>query len=262
MDRLPRNPHAAGHRLAPPRADGRSPPQLGMARKRHAVVGSFGEEKALHGGGGFERREFPHSGADVIGACFPLATGFKSRTEEIADSFSALSVDSPALRVYRRIRTQPSPIRGCSPTSLPACDHYSERQRTYSRPCRISSPAEAPRPRQWPPRSRSFEAACWPNLRWRRGESNPRPRPHRQSVYKLRLPFRFARRPVDSRPTAGLVILWCRASGDDVPSAPSPFVDAADRATGRARSDAPRYGLGSESECAIVIRTCLFFPVD
>ena len=98
-------------------------------------------------------------------------------------------------------------------------------------------------------------------LRWRRGESNPRPRPHRQSVYKLRLPFRFARRPVDSRPTAGLVILWCRASGDDVPSAPSPFVDAADRATGRARSDAPRYGLGSESECVIVIRTCVVFPV-
>jgi hypothetical protein len=35
-----------------------------------------------------------------------------------------------------------------------------------------------------------------------------------QSVYKLRLPFEFARRPVRSRPTAGLVILWCRASGD------------------------------------------------
>ena len=97
--------------------------------------------------------------------------------------------------------------------------------------------------------------------RWRRGESNPRPRPHRQSVYKLRLPLRFARRPVDSRPTAGLVILWCRASGDDVPLAPSPFVDAADRATGPARGDAPRYGLGSESECVIVIRTCVVFPV-
>ncbi len=35
-----------------------------------------------------------------------------------------------------------------------------------------------------------------------------------QSVYKLRLPFRFARRPVDSRPTAGLAILRCRAAGD------------------------------------------------
>ena len=35
-----------------------------------------------------------------------------------------------------------------------------------------------------------------------------------QSVYKLRLPFGFARRPVGSRPTAGLAILWCRASGD------------------------------------------------
>ena len=97
--------------------------------------------------------------------------------------------------------------------------------------------------------------------RWRRRESNPRPRSHRQSVYKLRLPLRFARRPVCSRPTAGLVILRCRASGDDVPSAPSPLVDAADRATGPVRSDALCYGLGSESECAIVIRTCVFFPV-
>jgi hypothetical protein len=35
-----------------------------------------------------------------------------------------------------------------------------------------------------------------------------------QSVYKLRLPLNFARRPVGSRPTAGLAILWCRASGD------------------------------------------------
>ena len=112
-------------------------------------------------------------------------------------------------------------------------------------------------------RSRHGSAQAEPDFdrEWRRGESNPRPRPHRQSVYKLRLPFGFARRPVDSRPTAGLVILWCRASGDDVPSAPSPFVDAADRATGRARSDAPRYGLGSESECVIVIRTCVVFPV-
>ena len=35
-----------------------------------------------------------------------------------------------------------------------------------------------------------------------------------QSVYKLRLPLSFARRPVGSRPTDGLAILWCRASGD------------------------------------------------
>ena len=35
-----------------------------------------------------------------------------------------------------------------------------------------------------------------------------------QSLYKLRLPLKFARRPVGSRPTAGLAILWCRASGD------------------------------------------------
>ena len=35
-----------------------------------------------------------------------------------------------------------------------------------------------------------------------------------QSIYKLRLAFRFARRPVDSRPTDGLATLKCRASGD------------------------------------------------
>jgi hypothetical protein len=51
-------------------------------------------------------------------------------------------------------------------------------------------------------------------LRWRRRESNPRPPSPRQSVYKLRLPLRFARRPVCSRPTAGLAILRCRALGD------------------------------------------------
>src|SRR3954468_25064169 len=76
-----------------------------------------------------------------------------------------------------------------------------------------------------------------------------------QSVYKLRLPLSFARRPVGSRPTAGLAILWCRASGDWLSLGAEPVSDAAPRATGRARSDALRYGLGSESECVIVIRT-------
>jgi hypothetical protein len=59
-----------------------------------------------------------------------------------------------------------------------------------------------------------------------------------QSVYKLRLPFNFARRPVDSRPTAGLAILWCRTSGDWLSLGAEPVYDAATRATGRARSDA------------------------
>ena len=49
---------------------------------------------------------------------------------------------------------------------------------------------------------------------WRRRESNPRPQPHRMSVYKLRLPFRFARRPECSRPADGPAILKCRASDD------------------------------------------------
>src|SRR5919202_184175 len=53
----------------------------------------------------------------------------------------------------------------------------------------------------------------------------------------------------DSRPTAGLAILWCRASGDWLSLGAEPVSDAATRATGRARSDALRYRLGSESEC-------------
>src|SRR5215211_9056431 len=87
-----------------------------------------------------------------------------------------------------------------------------------------------------------------------------------QSVYKLRLPLRFARRPVGSRPTDGLAILWCRASGDWLSLGAEPVSDAATRATGRARSDAPHCGLGSESECVFVLRTCvcsrLFYEAD
>jgi len=87
-----------------------------------------------------------------------------------------------------------------------------------------------------------------------------------QNVYKLRLPLNFARRPVGSRPTAGLAILWCRTSGDWLSLGAEPVSDAATRATGRARSDALRYGLGSESECVIVLRTCivsrLFYEAD
>ena len=139
-----------------------------------------------------------------------------------------------------------------------SCQLYNIRRRGGLCPSRLTRH----RPRERTERSRHGPRSG-PDFdrKWRRRESNPRPRPHRQSVYKLRLPFRFARRPVDSRPTAGLVILWCRASGDDIPLAPSPLVDAADRATGRARGDAPHYGLSSESECVIVIRTCVVFPV-
>jgi site-specific recombinase XerD len=79
------------------------------------------------------------------------------------------------------------------------------------------------------------------DLEWRRRESNPRPRSHRQSVYKLRLPLNFARQPVGSRPTAGLAILWCRASGDWLSLGAEPVFDAATRTTGRVRSDALSY---------------------
>ena len=87
-----------------------------------------------------------------------------------------------------------------------------------------------------------------------------------QNVYKLRLPLNFARRPVGSRPTAGLAILCCRAPGDWLSLGAEPVSDAATRATGRARSDALRYWLGSESECVIVLRTYvesrLFYEAD
>ena len=86
------------------------------------------------------------------------------------------------------------------------------------------------------------------------------------NLYKLRLPLGFARRPVGSRPTAGLAILWCRALGDWLSLGAEPVYDAATRATGRARSDALRYGLGSESECVVVLRTYvgsrLFYEAD
>ena len=56
--------------------------------------------------------------------------------------------------------------------------------------------------------------SCDLQERWRRRESNPRPRPHRPSVYERSPRFRFARRPVRGRPADGLAILSGRASGD------------------------------------------------
>ena len=50
--------------------------------------------------------------------------------------------------------------------------------------------------------------------KWRRRESNPRPRSHRQGVYERSPRFGFARRPVRERPTDGLAILKSRALGD------------------------------------------------
>ena len=89
--------------------------------------------------------------------------------------------------------------------------------------------------------ARSEVSTSLERLEWRRRESNPRLRTHRQSVYKLRLPLIFARRPVGSRPTAGLAILWCRASGDWLSLGAEPVFDAAARTTGRVRSDALSY---------------------
>jgi hypothetical protein len=73
---------------------------------------------------------------------------------------------------------------------------------------------------------------------WRRRDSNPRPRTHRPSVYKLRPRLGF--RPdgwFTADPPAGLAILWSRAAGDWLSFGASPFSDAGSRATGRARAD-------------------------
>ena len=63
-------------------------------------------------------------------------------------------------------------------------------------------------------------------LEWRRRESNPRPRSHRQNVYERSPRFAFARRPVRGRPTDGLAILQSRASGDWLSLGAEPDVGA------------------------------------
>ena len=50
--------------------------------------------------------------------------------------------------------------------------------------------------------------------KWRRRESNPRPQPHRLSVYKHRRHLDLARRLECHRPTGEPAILECRASDD------------------------------------------------
>ena len=64
-------------------------------------------------------------------------------------------------------------------------------------------------------RSRSLTAKpLQMGISWRRRESNPRPRPHRPSVYERSPRFAFARRSVRGQPADGLAILSGRASGD------------------------------------------------
>src|SRR5436309_2493863 len=77
-----------------------------------------------------------------------------------------------------------------------------------------------------------------------------------QSVYKLRQPFAFARRPVGCRPTDGLAILRCRALGDWLSLGAEPV----------SWRRCPSHGPSSErrrylvfrlgGECEIVLRTC------
>ena len=63
-------------------------------------------------------------------------------------------------------------------------------------------------------------------VQWRRRESNPRPQPHRLSVYKHRRHLNLARRPECHRPTDEPAILDSRASGDWLSFGASPFVSS------------------------------------
>ena len=112
----------------------------------------------------------------------------------------------------------------------------------------------------WPSRGTSFRSTDLAD-EWRRRESNPRPRSHRQSVYKLRLPLKFARRPVSSRPTAGLAILRCRALGDWLSRRAEPvrWRRYPSHGPSSERRRSPNCQLGSE--CEIVLRTYVGFPV-
>jgi hypothetical protein len=72
---------------------------------------------------------------------------------------------------------------------------YKLRAGLYSSPCRES-------------RAQGFLR------KWRRRESNPRPQPHRMSVYKHRRHLDLTRRPECHRPTDEPALLRCRASGE------------------------------------------------
>ena len=78
---------------------------------------------------------------------------------------------------------------------------------------------------------------------------------HRQSIYKLRLPFDLTRRPECSRPTAGPAILWSHASGDWLSFGASPLL--APLPEPRAEFGATRYLTRLGSECEVVVRTCV-----
>src|SRR5581483_7895391 len=111
-------------------------------------------------------------------------------------------------------------------------------------------------------RERRDPRPCCVAIEWRRRESNPRPQPHRMSIYKLRLPFDFARRPECNRPTVALAILQCRASGDwlSLCAEPVSWRRSGPRAQLGGASPTSSYELGSECEITR-IRIC-FLPVD
>ena len=81
-----------------------------------------------------------------------------------------------------------------------------------------------------------------------------------QSIYKLRLRFGFARRPVRSRPTDGLAILWMSRLGRlALPRRRARFLTPLPEP--RAEFGATRHLTRLGGECEFRIRTCVCFPV-
>ena len=84
-------------------------------------------------------------------------------------------------------------------------------------------------------------AAPLGTVEWRRRESNPRPRTHRRSVYKLRPGFDLDCRQAPDPPTDSPAILESHTSGDWRSFGASPFVDAVSGP--RAQLGATRYSV-------------------
>jgi hypothetical protein len=105
-------------------------------------------------------------------------------------------------------------------------------------------------------RKSSWLAAGEPDFGWSGGGGNrTRVRGRTgESVYKLRLPLEFARRPVCSRPTAGLAILRCRTSGDWLSFGAEPVRWRRYPSHGPS-SERRRHLTELGSECEIVLRT-------
>ena len=130
----------------------------------------------------------------------------------------------------------------------------------------LSPSRKARAPRHGPSRSRDQRGVPGPRrareavrgTKWRRRESNPRPRTHRiRASTSLGCPLISPGRPECSRPTAGPAILWSRASGDWLSFGASPFLSPLTEP--RAELGATRHLTRLGGECEVVVRTCVGF---